>query len=82
VPGSMPSVEKTPDGCLAACHQLKNHPTGAWQHAISGKNTRRVRGSMPSVVKTPDGCLTSGNGWKYDPTVNGGKTTEPAKKCS
>jgi hypothetical protein len=27
-----------------------------------------------------DGCLTPGNGWKYDPTVNGGKTKEPAKK--
>ena len=28
----------------------------------------------------PDVGLSSGNGWKYDPTVNGGKTTEPAKK--
>ena len=27
-----------------------------------------------------DGCLTPGDGWKYDPTVNGGKTTKPAKK--
>ena len=27
-----------------------------------------------------DGCMTPGNGWKYDPTGNDGKTMEPAKK--
>jgi hypothetical protein len=47
----MPSVKKTPDGCLAACRHWKNDPTGAWQHAIGGKITQRVLVTVQSLEK-------------------------------